>query len=142
MTDTSYRIVIADDHPLFRGALREAVSGSFVGAEIAEAGSFEETSTLLDKDADVDLILLDLRLPDRRGLDVCRDIRSGSIVNGSSGMTANFVKTSGNSTETFTGYTKRVSGNSRWKRSPTRNSTSCRASAVCRVPRRTPVYSI
>ena len=27
-----------------------------------------------------DLVLLDLRLPDRRGLDVCRDIRSGSIM--------------------------------------------------------------
>jgi DNA-binding NarL/FixJ family response regulator len=64
---TEYHIVIADDHPLFRGALREAVSGSFAGAEIAEAGSFDETSKLLDKGGDVDLILLDLSMPGVRG---------------------------------------------------------------------------
>jgi len=34
-----YRLVIADDHPLFRGALREAVSGLFARADIAEAGT-------------------------------------------------------------------------------------------------------
>ena len=67
MTDTSYRIVIADDHPLFRGALREAVSGVFGKAEIAEAGSFDEVSKLLDKGGDVDLILLDLTMPGVRG---------------------------------------------------------------------------
>ena len=67
MTDTSYRIVIADDHPLFRGALREAVSGVFAKADIAEAGSFDEASKLLDKGGDVDLILLDLTMPGVRG---------------------------------------------------------------------------
>ncbi|MEW6455062.1 MAG: response regulator transcription factor [Pseudomonadota bacterium] len=67
MTDTHYRIVIADDHPLFRGALREAVSGVFGKAEIAEAGSFDEASKLLDKGGDVDLILLDLTMPGVRG---------------------------------------------------------------------------
>ena len=36
-----YRLVIADDHPLFRGALREAVSGLIARVEIAEAGSFD-----------------------------------------------------------------------------------------------------
>jgi hypothetical protein len=34
-----HRLVIADDHPLFRGALREAVSGLFA-TEISEAGTF------------------------------------------------------------------------------------------------------
>ena len=67
MTDTSYRIVIADDHPLFRGALREAVSSVFGKAEIAEAGSFDEVSKLLDKGGEVDLILLDLSMPGVRG---------------------------------------------------------------------------
>jgi DNA-binding NarL/FixJ family response regulator len=62
-----YRFVIADDHPLFRGALRAAVSGHYDGAEIAEAGSFEEVSALLDRESDVDLVLLDLTMPGVRG---------------------------------------------------------------------------
>jgi DNA-binding NarL/FixJ family response regulator len=67
MNDPLYRLVIADDHPLFRGALREAVTGLFERAEIAEAGSFEEVSMLLDQGGEVDLILLDLSMPGVRG---------------------------------------------------------------------------
>lgn len=64
---TQYRLVIADDHPLFRGALREAVNGLFDSAEIAEAGSFDEVARLLDASGDVDLVLLDLTMPGVRG---------------------------------------------------------------------------
>ena len=52
----SYSFIIADDHPLFRGALREAVSGLFADAAIAEAGSFEDAAALLDRASDVDLV--------------------------------------------------------------------------------------
>jgi DNA-binding NarL/FixJ family response regulator len=62
-----YRLVIADDHPLFRGALREAVSGLFARPDIAEAGTFDEVSGILDRASDVDLILLDLAMPGVRG---------------------------------------------------------------------------
>jgi DNA-binding NarL/FixJ family response regulator len=64
---THYRLVIADDHPLFRGALREAVAGLFDRVDIAEAGSFDEVTKLLEGAGDVDLILLDLAMPGVRG---------------------------------------------------------------------------
>jgi DNA-binding NarL/FixJ family response regulator len=60
-------LVIADDHPLFRGALREAVTGLFKDVDIAEAGSFDDVAKLLDRGSDVDLILLDLTMPGVRG---------------------------------------------------------------------------
>lgn len=60
---TNTRLVIADDHPLFRDALRQAVAGVMVSARIDEAGSFEELMALLDQDSDVDMVLLDLAMP-------------------------------------------------------------------------------
>jgi DNA-binding NarL/FixJ family response regulator len=62
-----HHLLIADDHPLFRGALREAVNGLFDRADIAEAGTFEEVTDVLERGIDVDLILLDLRMPGVRG---------------------------------------------------------------------------
>ncbi len=68
MSDSAhYRFVIADDHPLFRGALRGAVAALFPSAEIAEAGTFEEASKILDQGREVDLALLDLAMPGVRG---------------------------------------------------------------------------
>jgi DNA-binding NarL/FixJ family response regulator len=57
------RLVIADDHPLFRDALRQAVASVVASAKIDDAGSFEELTALLEQDSDVDLILLDLTMP-------------------------------------------------------------------------------
>ena len=62
-----HRLLIADDHPLFRGAMREAVSGALGSSEIAEAATFEEVTGLLERGREVDLILLDLRMPGVRG---------------------------------------------------------------------------
>ncbi|MEL6745690.1 MAG: response regulator transcription factor, partial [Pseudomonadota bacterium] len=63
-------LVIVDDHPLFRGAMRQALSGSLdVGPQgigpvgILEAGNFNELKALLNTDGDFDLILLDLSMP-------------------------------------------------------------------------------
>jgi DNA-binding NarL/FixJ family response regulator len=67
LSDLAYRLIIADDHPLFRGALREAVTGQFKRIDIAEAGSFDEITKLLGRDGEYDLILLDLAMPGVRG---------------------------------------------------------------------------
>ena len=59
--------MIADDHPLFRGALREAISGLLEKVDIAEAGTFNEVAELLERGSEVDLVLLDLTMPGVRG---------------------------------------------------------------------------
>jgi DNA-binding NarL/FixJ family response regulator len=63
MTAAITHLVIADDHPLFRDALRQAVASVIPGAKIDEAGSFEDLTTLLERGVEADLILLDLSMP-------------------------------------------------------------------------------
>ena len=62
-TAANTHLVIADDHPLFRDALRQAVASVVGSAVISEAGSFDDLIALLERDSDVDLILLELTMP-------------------------------------------------------------------------------
>ena len=64
----STRILIVDDHPLFREALKQAVSGGVANAAVTLAGSLDAATQILDKDDEFDLILLDLRMPGVQGL--------------------------------------------------------------------------
>ncbi len=65
--DEKTRILIADDHPLFLGALRQALTGAIDGAEIFEAADLESLLAALDRTPDMDLVLLDLAMPGVRG---------------------------------------------------------------------------
>jgi DNA-binding NarL/FixJ family response regulator len=65
---SGYTFVIADDHPLFRGALREAIAGIGDAPCIVEAGDFESAKTALLGEGDIDLLLLDLAMPGASGL--------------------------------------------------------------------------
>ena len=60
-------ILIADDHPLFRGALKQAVVSAVSGCAITEAGSFDEANRCMGAEANIDLVLLDLNMPGMQG---------------------------------------------------------------------------
>jgi DNA-binding NarL/FixJ family response regulator len=60
---TSTHLISADDHPLFRDALRQAVASVLPSAKIDQAGTFDELTSLLEQDSDVDMVLLDLSMP-------------------------------------------------------------------------------
>lgn len=66
-TEMPRRILIADDHPLMRSALRQAVSQAFAGVEIGEAARFEQLRERLAEEAEPDLVLLDLHMPGTSG---------------------------------------------------------------------------
>ncbi|MDD7911111.1 response regulator transcription factor [Pseudovibrio exalbescens] len=67
MQTEKQNFVIADDHPLFRGAMRQTIEKLFTGASIIEVGSLEEVTQTLDREEDVDLVFLDLTMPGMRG---------------------------------------------------------------------------
>ncbi|MEM7467685.1 MAG: response regulator transcription factor [Pseudomonadota bacterium] len=56
------RIVIADDHPLFRDGLRQLLSKQFGGANIVDAANFSSAKNALEDDTD--LLVIDLTFPE------------------------------------------------------------------------------
>ena len=64
----AYEILIADDHPLFRSALQQALSlGLGPDVRLVEAASIAELEACLAEKADWDLVLLDLNMPGAYG---------------------------------------------------------------------------
>jgi DNA-binding NarL/FixJ family response regulator len=69
-------IVIADDHPLFRGALRQAIGSLLPRARIIEASGMDDLKVGLASEKDVDLILLDLTMPGVQGFSGLMHLRA------------------------------------------------------------------
>ena len=69
------KFLVVDDHELIREAMRGALAELDGYAVILEASDSRETMRLIEEHPDVDLILLDLNLPDRDGLTVLSELR-------------------------------------------------------------------
>ncbi|GAA0541223.1 MULTISPECIES: response regulator transcription factor [Rheinheimera] len=61
------KLIVADDHPLFRNALINAISSTFATKATIETDSFDSTCTALEEHPDTDLLLLDLHMPGNCG---------------------------------------------------------------------------
>lgn len=72
----NYKILIADDHPLFRNALRQALDSAYPNTQWLEAESADSLQSVLEENAQLDLILLDLQMPGSHGYSTLIHLRS------------------------------------------------------------------
>lgn len=75
MQNFAYRILIADDHPLFRGALRQILEQEFTALKIFESGDLTDTDSILSVVSDIDIVFLDLTMPGSNGFSALSDLR-------------------------------------------------------------------
>lgn len=68
-------ILIADDHPLFRAAMRQALV-DIVGDSILEVASFSEAYEAVEEHDDIELVFLDLNMPGNEGLTGLTELRT------------------------------------------------------------------
>ncbi|WP_027855154.1 response regulator [Marinobacterium litorale] len=71
-----YRILIADDHPLFREAITNVIQTGFPGSETIETEDLETALKLATEDDELDLVLLDLNMPGMHGLNGLISLRN------------------------------------------------------------------
>ena len=69
-------LLIADDHPLFREALRAAVQRVLPGVRLHEADSVDALYALVDAHPDADLLLMDLNMPGAQGFSALVHVRA------------------------------------------------------------------
>ena len=63
----SQQIIIADDHPLFRAALKQAVNQAIKSVDVIEVDSIATLQDAVEANPDADLVLLDLNMPGAHG---------------------------------------------------------------------------
>ena len=69
------KVLIVDDHALIRQALHTVLNQVKRGTVIFEASNSTQAMRIVEDHPDLNLILLDIKLPDRDGLSVLRDLR-------------------------------------------------------------------
>jgi DNA-binding NarL/FixJ family response regulator len=72
VADADVRVLVVDDHPSFLRSVARLISATdgFVVAHTAATG--DGALAVLGRDHDIDLVLLDVHLPDRSGIEVAR----------------------------------------------------------------------
>jgi two-component system KDP operon response regulator KdpE len=79
MLNGNNKLLIVDDEPALRKALRTSLMAS--GFDVSEARTGDEALAILPQ-APVDIVLLDINMPGRSGIEVCRRIRDLSVHTG------------------------------------------------------------
>lgn len=77
MTVDSYRVLIADDHPLYRSAMSNVLADVFPDAALVECENLADALQHLEQGS-IDLVLLDLNLPDAERTDGLARLRSAA----------------------------------------------------------------
>lgn len=72
MSDHDVRMLVVDDHPAFLRTVERLVAATPGFVVSATASSGDEALSKLANDHRIDLVLLDVNLPDRSGVDVAR----------------------------------------------------------------------
>jgi two-component system, OmpR family, KDP operon response regulator KdpE len=70
------KLLIVDDEPALRKALRTSLTAS--GFDVSEARNGDEALSMLPL-APADVVLLDINMPGRSGIEICRRIRASSM---------------------------------------------------------------
>lgn len=70
-----HELIVADDHPLYRAALRGAIAAALPDATIVEASSVAELLDVVERCANADLLLLDLHMPGAHGFSALAHLR-------------------------------------------------------------------
>jgi len=74
-SETAMKILVVDDHPLIREALRGVFDDLKTEVAMFEASDSRQAMQLVEENTDLGLILLDLNLPDRDGFSVLSELR-------------------------------------------------------------------
>jgi DNA-binding NarL/FixJ family response regulator len=73
---TPTRVVLAEDHPIYRQGLITALERGLPHVRCTGVGSAAEALALLGADVRFDALLIDLKLPDRDGLSLAAEVRA------------------------------------------------------------------
>jgi len=68
------KVLIIDDHEIFRQGLKKIIIESYENVKLLEAGNAEEANTLFTKE-NWDIVITDINLPGRSGIDIVKDLK-------------------------------------------------------------------